>query len=138
MPENIQSKARLGSFEDLMNEIDADAAPVVEQISRRLREVVLAGFPEAVEVVRLGEGAASYGIGEKKMSEAHVYILPYKKHVNLGFFHGANLVDPAGLLEGTGKKLRHIKIRSLEAAENPAVSDLIAAALAERRTVLGK
>lgn len=34
-----------------------------------------------------------------------------KNHVNLGFYYGTNLYDPSGLLEGTGKSLRHVKIR---------------------------
>jgi len=42
-----------------------------------------------------------------------------KSHVNLGFYHGASLNDPAGLLEGTGKKLRHVKVRNMSEAKNP-------------------
>ena len=137
MTKAVKSKARLGSFDDLMSEQSENIEAQVEPIARRLKEVVLADFPEAIEVVRLGDCAASYGVGEKKMSEAHVYIMPKARYVNLGFYHGVGLPDPDGLLEGTGKKLRHIKVRSLEDANKPAVYALIVAALAERRAALG-
>ena len=39
-----------------------------------------------------------------------VYIAPHNNYVRLGFFNGATMPDPANLLEGTGKKLRHIKV----------------------------
>jgi hypothetical protein len=54
--------------------------------------------------------------------------------VNIGFWDGVSLPDPEGLLEGTGKRARHVKIRSLPDLERPAVRVLIksAVALAER------
>ena len=129
--------ARLGSFDDLMSERSSGTATAVESIARKLREIILDDFPEAVEVVRLGDGAASYGIGPKKMTESHVYVMPQAGYVNLGFWHGVGLADPEGLLQGTGKKMRHIKVRSIEDAKSAAVRSLIAAALAERRSALG-
>lgn len=39
------------------------------------------------------------------------YVNSFKSHVNVGFFHGAALEDPAGLLEGSGKHMRHVKLR---------------------------
>jgi len=39
------------------------------------------------------------------------YVNAFTSHVNVGFFHGAELADPAGLLKGTGKRMRHIKLR---------------------------
>jgi hypothetical protein len=133
----MASEARLGSFDDLMSELSPGTSPAVELIARKLREVILDGFPEAVEVVRLGDGAASYGVGPKKMSESHVYVMPRAEYVNLGFWHGVGLPDPEGLLEGTGAKMRHIKVRSVEDAGSPPVRALVAAALAERRSSLG-
>ena len=61
------------------------------------------------------------------------YIGVQKSHVNLGFYHGASLNDPGGLLEGTGKKLRHVKVRNVTEAENPALKGLVVEAIAERR-----
>jgi hypothetical protein len=43
--------------------------------------------------------------------EPFCYVVGYARHVNLGFCDGANLPDPDGLLEGTGKTMRHVKLR---------------------------
>jgi hypothetical protein len=134
----MATDARLGSFDDLMSELPPSAAATVEPIARKLREIILDDFPDAEEVVRLGDGAASYGVGPKKMSESHVYVMPQAAYVNLGFWHGVGLPDPDELLEGTGAKMRHIKVRSVDEAGSPAVRALVAAALAERRSALGR
>lgn len=42
---------------------------------------------------------------------AFAYVNAFKAHVNVGFFRGAELYDPEGLLEGTGKLMRHVKLR---------------------------
>ena len=128
--------ARLGTFDDLLSE--RAASPEVADIARRLRALVYEELPEAVEVVRLGDGAASLGLGEKKMSEAAVYVMPHADRVNLGFYHGAALEDPAGLLEGTGKRLRHVKVRHLADAEDPALRTLVKRAVAERWAALAR
>ena len=39
------------------------------------------------------------------------YVNAFSAHVNVGFFRGATLDDPAGLLQGTGKRMRHVKVR---------------------------
>ena len=39
------------------------------------------------------------------------YVNAFKAHVNVGFFHGAALPDPAGLLEGSGKYMRHVRLK---------------------------
>jgi hypothetical protein len=124
---------RLGTFDELMAQSQASMRP----IASRLREIVLEIHPEAVEVVRLGDRAATYGLGPKKMSEGYCYVLPYTRWVNLGFYQGTDLPDPSGLLEGTGARLRHVKVRSLEAAEARAIRALVEAALVERRAALG-
>ncbi|MDX1417125.1 MAG: DUF1801 domain-containing protein [Candidatus Promineifilaceae bacterium] len=126
------TETRFGTFEELM---DA-AVPNLRPIARRLREIVVEIDPDTVEVVRLGDNAATYGVGPKKMSEGYVYIMPHKNWVNLGFYKGAELPDPDQLLEGTGKNLRHIKNRSLAAAERPQIRTLITAAIAERKKAL--
>jgi hypothetical protein len=58
--------------------------------------------------------------------------------VNLGFYQGAALKDPSGLLEGAGKNLRHIKIRSLSEVSTKEIGDLLKASLAERRKAAGR
>lgn len=94
--------------------------------------------PDATEVVRLGDRAATYGLGPRKMIEGYAYVLPHTSWVNLGFFRGAGLPDPGGLLEGTGASMRHVKIRTIDVADAPAIDSLIRAALAERRAALDR
>ena len=67
---------------------------------------------------------------------AFAYVGAFTAHVNVGFFHGADLPDPAGLLEGTGKRMRHVKIRWGKPLNEAALRDLIAAAYADIRTRL--
>lgn len=56
------------------------------------------------------------------------YVNAFKAHVNVGFFRGAELPDPAGLLEGTGKLMRHVKLKPGKAVDATALSKLIEAA----------
>lgn len=125
---------RFGSFGDLLDITEETQVA----ICKSLRDTIFEIDPDACEVVRLGDRAATYGVGPKKMSEGYTYILPHKSWVNLGFYKGTHLSDPEGVLEGTGANMRHVKIHSLEQAKNPFVIELIRAALAERRQSLGK
>jgi hypothetical protein len=64
------------------------------------------------------------------------YVNAFKDHVNVGFFNGAMLADPAGLLEGTGKRMRHVKLRPGRELNVEALGDLIAAAYADMKARL--
>ena len=48
-----------------------------------------------------------------------------KYHVTFGFLRGTSLPDPAGLLQGTGKNVRHVKLRTAEDVKEPALRKLI-------------
>ena len=120
---------RYGTFADLL----ADTRSEMRPVATALRELILDVHPDAVEVVRLGDRAATFGVGPKKMSEAHTYVLPHEHWVNLGFFWGAILDDPDSRLEGTGANMRHVKVRSLAEVADPSLRALIQEALAERR-----
>jgi hypothetical protein len=61
------------------------------------------------------------------------YVNAFRAHVNVGFFFGAMLDDPAGLLEGTGKRMRHVKIRWAQQVNAVALSELIATAYRDIR-----
>ncbi len=56
---------------------------------------------------------------------AFAYVNAFKAHVNVGFFRGAELSDPNGLLEGTGKIMRHVKLRPEGEVDATALSKLI-------------
>ena len=56
---------------------------------------------------------------------AFAYVNAFKAHVNVGFFRGAELSDPNGLLEGSGKFMRHVKLRTEGDVDTTALSKLI-------------
>ena len=64
------------------------------------------------------------------------YTDAFSAHANIGFFHGAALDDPAGLLQGAGKRMRHVKLRWGEPVNVDALNDLIAAAYRDIRSRL--
>jgi hypothetical protein len=61
----------------------------------------------------------------------------FKSHVNVGFFKGAALRDPTGLLQGSGKRMRHVKLRPGLEIDESSLSDLIDAAYLDMRSRLG-
>jgi hypothetical protein len=65
------------------------------------------------------------------------YVNSFKSHVNVGFFYGAKLEDPAGLLEGSGKRMRHVKLKPGLERNTAALRDLIDAAYLDIRARLG-
>lgn len=54
------------------------------------------------------------------------YVNVFKHHVNIGFFAGAFLDDPHALLQGSGKRMRHVKLRPDTEIDSQALADLIA------------
>ncbi len=67
---------------------------------------------------------------------AFAYVGAYKAHASVGFFHGASLPDPAHLLEGRGKRMRHVKLVPGKPIDDAALKALIAAAYADIRNRL--
>lgn len=66
------------------------------------------------------------------------YVNAFKGHVNVGFFQGAALDDPAGLLEGTGKRMRHVKLKPGRELDLVALGDLIDAAYSDIKARLAE
>ena len=111
-------------FDDLLK----GRSEEVQALARAAKDVLLKAMPGATEVVWPKQSIASYGIGPKKMSEHFCYVGLFKDRINLGFYYGADLDDPKGLLEGTGKALRHIKISDPSQLKSPALKSLVKAA----------
>ena len=128
----MTDKTEYCTFDELIGDID----PELRSIFTALRDIITSLHKEYVEVCWKKQRIVSYGVGPKKMSEHYVYIALLKERVNLGFYYGTSLSDPGGLLEGTGKNLRHIKIQSVSEAARPEVKNLIAEAVEERMNVL--
>ena len=61
------------------------------------------------------------------------YVNAFTRHVNVGFYNGADLPDPSALLEGSGKRMRHVKLKPREAIDEQALGKLIAVAYDDAR-----
>ena len=91
----------------------------------------LPGAVESVDNENLGYG---FSPGYKGL----VFVLtPQKGYVNLGIWDGVSLADPHALMEGSGKRHRHIKLRSVQQLENPALIDLIRDAIDRKKQEIG-
>jgi len=110
----------------------ASRSPAIAEIARKARSLVLDVLPEAYEVVWAQQKNAGYGTGPKKLTEHFCWISPASAHVTLGFNYGAELADPKSLLEGIGKKFRHVKLASLADVDRAAVRALLKAATKHR------
>lgn len=124
----ITIEESLGTIDEVFGKASATTLPIIIAAHKYLIEL----NPDAVIVPRRGEKSIAYGIGVKKMSEAYCYLIPFKDYVNLGFFHGAS-IDIEGILEGSGAKLRHIKIRSLGDLENSKLTKLVNRSIQDRK-----
>ncbi len=91
----------------------------MQQCGGDVRELMHDGCPTACV------GDAAFG-----------YVNAFKDHVNVGFFFGALLPDPARLLEGTGKRGRHVKLRPGREVDSAALARLVSAAYLDIRARL--
>lgn len=115
---------------DEVERLLASRQPRVAELARRLCALILEVYPNAV--ITVDGGDIGFGSGTGYQGLAFV-VAPHSKHVNLGISGGAGLPDPAGLMEGTGKVHRHVKIRQTSDLERPELHQLIAAALTRQQ-----
>src|SRR4051794_41769124 len=69
---------------------------------------------------------------------AFAYVNAFSAHASVGFFHGAALPDPAALLEGAGKRMRHVKLRPGVEVDERALGELVTAAYDDLRRQIGQ
>lgn len=105
--------------------------PSARQVALALCTRVRALTPDASETLYPGWKNIGYSF-DGTLATSFCAVGPHSRHVNLHFARGTDLGDPEGLLEGTGKQAHHVKVRTAEEAEAPALAALIeqAAALA--------
>ncbi len=88
-------------------------------IARRWFDVIRDCGADVRELLHDGHPTACIG------DVAFAYVNAFKAHVNVGFFGAAGLADPARLLEGTGKYMRHVKLRPKVEIDSVALIQLI-------------
>jgi len=114
--------------------------PDVSSTALALRDAVLDVIGPCHETVfqvyRNNVISILYSTTEKRMKDNICLIVVYRDHVNLMFPRGVDLKDPKGLLEGSGKVMRHVKMLSAHDVDRPGVRALIR--LATKRAGLGQ
>ncbi|MEP7338501.1 MAG: DUF1801 domain-containing protein [Acidobacteriota bacterium] len=126
MPEvgNTDVEQLLGGYDD-----------GVKEIALRTRELISKLVPKADEKVYFGWRNIGFSL-DGAMSGQFCSIGPGRKYVNLYFMQGTSLDDPKELLEGTGKNMRHVKIREAGELKNAALKELIKTAARFQREKL--
>jgi len=93
----------------------ASHTPEVQAAARGLEAIIRDELPDVVVQYDPGNGLLAFG-RSMKMRDLLFALIPHAGWVNLQLADGALLPNPEGLIEGTGKRIRHIKVRSREAA----------------------
>jgi hypothetical protein len=96
-------------------------------IARRWFEVMRLCGADVRELLHDGHPTACVG------DAGFAYVNAFKAHVNVGFFRGAEISDPKGLLEGTGRFMRHVKLRPGVDLDAAALTNLINAAYVDMK-----
>lgn len=120
-----------------MNELETFLQPYssdVRDLTIRLRDLIRSKIPDASEGFDWPAHLISYAYG-KKYADVICTVMPHKSHVNLGFYRAVDRPDEHGLLEGTGKLHRHVKIRQASDIDNPALAELLEAAVRAKKKI---
>jgi hypothetical protein len=96
----------------------------LQQVATELRRLVKKTLPAARETIN------PWGIPTFDQNGPLAFMMIGKNHVTFGFTRGTSLTDSAGLLEGTGKNLRHVKLNDAQQLRDPNLRHLIAEAAA--------
>jgi hypothetical protein len=99
-----------------------DENPELRKVARALRNFVKGIVPGVKETVN------SWGIPTFEAPNTFCFYMVGKNHVTFGFHYGTSLKDPEGLLEGTGKNIRHVKLRNFEDLKQKGLRELVQAA----------
>ena len=113
------------------DEVLAGHSPDVAAAARTIQGIIVEELPESVVYFDRGNGLLAFG-RSSSMRDLLFALIPHAGWLNLQLADGAVLPDPDGLIEGTGKRIRHVKIHSVEAATSAPVVAIVEAQLAAR------
>jgi uncharacterized protein DUF1801 len=123
LPTAVRRDPRIATWFDLTDPFRMMVQPWFERMRAcgdDVRETLHDGMPTACV------GAAAFA-----------YVNAFTAHASIGFFHGATLPDPARLLEGAGKRMRHVKLRPGVEVDEGALGALVKAAYDDLRRRVG-
>ena len=104
-----------------------EQAPELGVLARRWFQRMRKCGPDVRELMHDGSPTACV------KGAAFGYVNVFRAHANVGFFHGAELEHPTGLLEGTGKRMRHVKVKPGGDLNSTALAALISTAYADMK-----
>jgi hypothetical protein len=110
--------------------------PTVRDVFGALRSLTREVMPDATEQVDLPDRLLAFGFGPPggvRLRAFAAALIPHTAHVNVQLADGAQLPDPTGIVEGTGKRIRHVKCRSLDDVARPALRALLEEQAERRR-----
>ncbi|MDQ2935578.1 MAG: DUF1801 domain-containing protein [Chloroflexota bacterium] len=111
-----------------MDSLFERSAPGVPEIFIALQALVREVMPDASEQLDVPDRLVAFGFGPPggvRMPGLAVALIPHAAHVNVQLADGAALADPSGIVEGTGKRIRHVKCRTLEDVTRPQLRALL-------------
>lgn len=124
-----RSPARTSSKRQLVT-ILSGLPPAMEKLTRAVLPKMRARLPGAVEMVHGRKNSLVIGFcADERASTVINSIAVYRNWINLYFFEGGSLPDPEGLLQGSGRMVRSIRLTSAADLDRPAVKALMAEAL---------
>lgn len=88
------------------------------EIARNIRKIIKETFPAIKENFKWNQPSYDY-------NGSICYIAAFEDHVDVGFFRGAHMDDPNHILKGTGKQLRHLKVRKLEDINKVVIKEFV-------------
>jgi len=101
----------------------------IRNLALATRALVLEEMAPCAENIYDAYSAVALGYGSSdRLKDGVIHVAVYAGHVNIGFNHGAELDNEKGLLQGTGRRVRHITIKSAADLRNPAVRKYLRAA----------
>lgn len=111
----------MGKMQTTVDDYFGKLPAAQQEIVVALRALIRKAAPKLEETVKWGYPCY---VGTARVCS----IMAFKDHVNLAFFRGTELADPEGLLEGTGKGMRHVKVRIVQDIPKKSLTALVSEA----------
>jgi hypothetical protein len=111
------------TVDDYIASLNGWQADAVAALRRLIREAA----PDAVESIKWAQPVY-------EDNGPFCYIKAFKSHVNFGFWRGVDIPDPQGLLQGSGDKMRHVRLTRVEDIQTDAFRDMVRSAVRLNRT----
>ena len=122
----------------ILRELMGDRADPVVEAALAARKAVMSAAGPCFELIYDTYCVSDAFSFTEKLGQSFIHIATYAGHVNIGFSRGTELDDPEGILQGTGKRIRHIRLGSASDLKKASIKKLIKAAVAQGHEMADK